>query len=302
MYNQQIKTKNKSLLKRRFLGLHVCSVVLLLGMYTGNAQAVWKATAGGQFYFSQLNTTGNASIESSFEPSGGITLGVSRSFNDNWSLHSGIELSYQQARTSINSYSDSQNAVDIEGESFEFIYELNNYSEKIQSTVLAIPLSVQYESNGSQTRFYTKLGASANFFLSPKATGKASSLTTSGFYERFNGTLTAPRFAGFGTFSDIEFAKNNVEIENSYNAFLELGVKEKILANNWIYVGIYAAYGLNNLAVNNATSLVQYNSNVPLEFINNSVLNASDQSNGAGFVDKINLNIIGVRVYYEFGI
>lgn len=302
MYNQQIETNVKSLLKRRFLELQVCSIVLLLGMYTSNAQEAWKVAAGGQFYFSQLSTSGATSIESGYEPSGAITLGISRAFNDNWSLHSGVNFSYLQARSSIGQYSDTQNTMDTEGERFEFNYALANYSEKFQSSVVSVPLGVQYESNGSQTRFYVKLGGSANFFTSSKSTGQANNLTTSGYYERFNATLTAPRFAGFGTFNDIEFTKNDVEIENSYHAFLELGVKEQLTTGNWIYVGIYAERGLNNLAINNGTSLVQYNQNMPLNFINNSLLNASNQATGKSFVEEVNLNTIGVRIYYEFGI
>ncbi len=207
-----------------------------------------------------------------------------------------------QASNSISSYNDRLEAVDVEGESFEFRYALDRYSENQQSMLLSIPVGVQYESFGNQTRWYAKAGASVNIFMSPTSKGSANTLITSGYYERFNGELTEPRFAGFGTFNNIEFGKNDLDINNSFNAFFEIGIKEKFGADQWVYFGVFVEYGLNDILENNGSSLIDYNTNAPMDFINNSSLNASLQSSGNALMDKLSMNIIGLRIKYEFGL
>lgn len=289
-----------SQLKTRFLHFCITTAILLLSFH-GYGQSDWKASVGAQLNFSELHVD-NETSTSSLSPSAGIQLGLSYQVTDRWSLHTGVGLSYVETTSRISNYSDQNDAVDLEGENFEFRYQLNEYSETQKSTVLSIPVALQYESKGAQTRFYSKVGASANLFLSPTIQGEATSLNTSGYYERFNGLLTAPRFAGFGTFNAIEFSENDLEIENSFNAFLELGIKER-LASGWLYIGVFMEYGLNDLLVNKeGASLLQYNQNNPQDFINNSVFNASTGANGAALIDKVTLNMIGLRINYEFGI
>ncbi|MDP5077223.1 MAG: hypothetical protein NWQ19_03965 [Nonlabens sp.] len=299
MSNQPyFKRKEMSLFNKFSMTLALACITMQLG----SAQQQWRAYAGSTFYFAELNADGQSGVKSVSEPSAGINLGIAAGLNDNWSIHSGLGISYIQTGNTVGSYRDVENTTDQEGESFEFRYNLTNYEEKQQSVLLSIPVSVQYETSGNQTRFYSKLGASANFFVGSKSTGSANSLVTSGYFERFNGELTAPRFAGFGTFENIEFTDKDLEIKPSYNAFVELGVKEQITTGHWLYIGAFVEYGLNDLSDNQGSSLIQYNQNQPIDFINNSVLNASNQTTGEPFLGKINLMMIGLRINYDFGI
>jgi len=300
MNNHQMIKIDMKLLKKNVLH-NLLLFITLTTMCSSFAQSNWRGSVGTQLYFAYLNTD-NGALDTNYEPGIGINLGVSYTFNETWSIHSGLNVSYLETSTSTRNYSDQVDAIDIEGEDFEFRYRLNNYSENQKSTVLSVPVAFQYESKGGQTRFYTRLGASVNVFLSPTSEGQASRLTTSGFFERFNGELTAPRFAGFGTFEDVDFAENDLEINNSYNAFIEIGIKERFGSNTWIYLSLFAEYGLNNLIENNNSSLIDYDQNAPIDFINNSSLNTSIQTSGTALFEDVTLNIIGFRVKYEFGI
>jgi hypothetical protein len=300
MKTNKINLKYMSPLKKRILRLSLLFVALT-SMDSSFAQSDWKASVGAQLIFAELNAD-NGLLNTSYQPGAGINFGISYALNENWNIHSGLGLSYLQTSTNIDTYSDQVDAVDTEGENFEFRYRLEQYSETQRSTVLSIPIAVQYESNGNQTRFYSKIGANANLFLSPKSKGSANSLTTSGYYERFNAELTAPRFAGFGTFENIEFGENDLEINNSFNAFLEVGVKENFGSGRWVYFGAFVEYGLNDILKSNNSSLLDYNTNMTTDFINNSSLSAAQQSTGKPFFDKVTLNTVGVRVKYEFGI
>jgi outer membrane protein W len=300
MNTNKTKSKKMSLLKKRVLRLSLLSMALTF-MCSSFAQSDWKASVGAQLYFAELKAE-NGLLDTDYNPGVGVNLGIAYALNENWSINSGLGLSYIETSTSIGNYSDQVDAVDMEGENFEFRYRLDQYSEYQKSMMLSIPIAVQYETKGNQTRFYSKIGASVNLFLDAKSQGEANTLITSGYYERFNAELTVPRFAGFGTFENIEFSERDLEINNSFNAFLEVGVKENFGAGRWIYFGLFAEYGLNDLLENKGTSLIDYNTNMPTDFINNSSLNASRQTNGAAFFDKVTLNIIGLRVKYEFGI
>lgn len=285
--------------RSRFFSLSLLCIALL-AMHSTQAQSSWKASVGAQMSFAELQAD-NDDLNTNMEFGGGLLLGVSYGVNENWSIHTGVGLSYLRTSNSFSSYQDALNATDIENEDFEFRYRLEGYSEEQRSALLSIPVAVQYESSGAQTRFYSKVGASVNLFLGASSQGEADQLTTSGYFERFNAELTAPRFAGFGTFNDIEFSESDIDIKNSFNAFVEIGIKENV-GSGWMYFGVFAEYGLNNLMENNNTSMIEYNQNTPLDFINNSSLNASNQISGNALFDKVMLNMAGLRIRYEFGL
>lgn len=301
MNKDQTKRKTMNQFKISSIKQPLLSMIVLLGLcLTVSAQSDWKASVGAQMQFSELKAD-NGLLQTSYDPGAGINLGISYKLTDNLSLHSGVGLSYLEASSSISNYSDEVSATDLEGENFDFRYSLQSYSETQKSTILSIPIGLQYETSGNQTRLYTKVGASAQIFLSPTTEGSANRLVTSGYFERFNAELTAPRFAGFGTYNEIDFTENDLEIKNSLNAFLELGIKENF-GSGWVYFGLFMEYGLNDLLENNGSSLINYNQDTPTDFISNSSLNASNQNTGMPFFEKVSLNIIGFRIKYEFGI
>ncbi len=285
--------------KNRFFALTVLCISFL-GMHSTYAQTNWKASVGGQMTLTDLQSD-SGNMNSNVEFGGGLLLGISYALNDNWSIHSGAGLTYLRTGNTFASYQDAVDTRDLENEPFEFRYRLEGYSEQQRSMMLSVPVAVQYESSGTQTRFYSKVGASVNLFTGATSHGEADQLTTSGYFERFNAELTAPRFAGFGTFEDIEFAESDLDINNSFNAFLEIGIKENI-GSGWMYFGVFAEYGLNNLLNNNNSSIIEYNQAAPLDFINNSSLNAANQISGNALFDKVTLNFAGLRIRYEIGL
>jgi hypothetical protein len=264
-----------------------------------NAQDV-HFSLGGQFQFTKLNTDG-ALTNTSFEPGVGVELGINLSLSDHWSLNTGVGFAAHQARAAISSLTGVQNnAQDLEGENFNFNYRISNYAEVQKFTNLSIPLNVQYESSG-HTRFYTRVGASYNVLMNPVQNSKAQRLTTSGYFDRFNATLTAPAFAGFGTYNQIDFAERDLEIKNSINATLEMGVKETLPNNAYLYIGAFVEYGLNDIKeeVTNA-GVLSFNSDNPTGFISNGVI-AAQNNTGVNYVDEAKLFFAGVRFRYQFG-
>lgn len=277
--------------------------VALLASNFSEAQSDLKFSVGSQFHFSQIQLE-SSKFENSIEPGAGVTAGISLGLNEHFSIHSGAGLNYYQSRNSIGTYSSFQDATDISGENFEFRYTANNYSEVQKLTAVTIPLAFQFETIGT-VRFYAKLGVEANFFINEKSESRATSLTTTGFFPRFNAVLDAPRFAGFGTYVNQEFNESDLELENSYNATLELGVKQMYSSGSALYVGAFFKYGVNDIS-NPAGSdgLISFDSQNPIDFRSTSVLNAVDRVQGSatGFTSQANLHVFGLAFRYEFSL
>jgi hypothetical protein len=296
-----ITYKKPSIKKTGILKSAAFTAVALLVGANSNAQSDLKFSVGSQFHFSQIQLE-SSNFESSIEPGAGIAAGISLGLNEHFSIHSGVGLNYYQSRNSIGNYSSFQDATDISGEDFEFRYTANNYSETQKLTALSVPLAFQYETSGT-VRFYTKLGVEANFFINEKSDSRATSLTTTGFFPRFNAVLDAPRFAGFGTYAHQEFNEADLELENSYNATLELGVKQMYPSGSALYIGAFFKYGVNDISnPRGSDGLISFDSQNPTSFRSTSVLNALDrvQSGASGFTTQANLHVFGVAFRYEF--
>jgi len=279
----------------------IFTVALFVGVavQTAKAQSPWSASVGAQFSLSELKSDDNARAGSEVGPGGALNLGVGYALNGNWSIHSGVGIGYLRNNTGLKNYSGSQDAVDIEGTAFEFRYTVTNYFENQSYTTASIPLAVQYESNGT-TRFYARAGASYTLFFNSEADGKASNITTTGFFDQLNAELDRPRFAGFGSFNNVDFAKQDIEIKNSINATLEFGVKQRLAEGRWMYIGLFFERGLNDLLDTTGGSLIQYNNANPTGFSVNPTLSATDQATGNTFVENTKLRSFGFKLWYSF--
>ncbi len=276
-------------------------VIVFLGglsLPTAMAQSPWHGSIGFQYSLTELRSD-NALIESDQSTGGALNLGVGYALNDSWSIHSGVGIGYLKNNASLLNYSGIQNAVDLEGEAFEFRYTLTGYSEDQRYTVVSIPLGVQYETAGA-TRFYARAGTSYNIFVTSEAEAGANSLTTKGYFEQINAELEGPRFAGFGTFEDVKFAKQDVDIKNAVNATLELGIKQRVAAKHWLYLGFFVETGLNDLLTSNGESLLQYTRESTTEFRANPSLNATDQNSGNALLENAKFRSFGLKLWYSF--
>ncbi len=269
-----------------------------LSLPTTMAQSPWNVSIGVQASSTELRSD-ESLIENDQSLRGGLNLGVGYALNERWSLHSGVGIGYLKNNTGLLNFSGKQNTVDIEGDAFEFRYTLTGYSENQRYTVVSIPLAVQYETAGA-TRFYARAGANYNIFVTSEAKAKANSLITTGFFEHLNAELEGPKFAGFGTFEDNTFAKEDIDIKNAINAILELGIKQSVAPNHWLYLGIFVETGLNNLLKSNGEGLLQYNRENPTDFQVNPSLNATDLSSGNAFLKDAKFRSFGLKFWYSF--
>lgn len=224
---------------------------------------------------------------------GGLSLGLNYNINPNLSVNSGLGISKLFNRKSLNTFSDSDLAIDQEGETFEFQYTVNNFLESNSYTALIIPLTFQYETLGD-IRFFVRAGGSYTLPFTGKTEANTSRINTSGFYERFNATLVEPRFAGFGEFNNINFQQQDLKLKESLNLLFETGVaiRQKFMSEKFSYLSIFTEIGVNQINEETTNGLLTYNTQNPTEFITTSVINANNDN----INDKTKLIFIGIRL------
>ena len=271
--------------------------LFLLTSFISKAQEI-NFSLGTQLHFSTFDIEG-ALGDTDIEPGAGLELGVQLKLSEHWSLNTGVGYAFHQARNSSSRLMGSQTTVDSEGENFTFAYQINGYSETQKFNNVSIPLNVQYEGSGA-TRLYVRAGASYNLMSNARQESRASRLTTSGYFPRFNGTLTAPAFAGFGSYNDIQFSEQDFELSNSVNATFEIGIKQQLANNSAMYFGAFIDYGLNDVVDSPAIDgTLSFNQTNPTGFISNGSFNA-DNGNSRQ-VEEAKLIFGGIKIRYQFG-
>ena len=294
-------TSNKKQKKVIRLLLSSFMVVMVFSYASCNAQSNLRLSVGTQLHFSEIELK-SSEFESSNRGGAGILVGISKGLDETWSLHSGVGLNYYRNRHAIKNYSGTQETTDMSGEAFEFRYTSNKFSEKQKLTAMTIPLAVQYESFGT-VRLYSKLGVEANLFIAEESDSKTANLKTAGFFPRINAVLNGPKFAGFGNYSKKEFNEDDLNVKNSYNAVIELGVKQIYPSGSAFYAGGFFKYGINNISSKGGSSgLVSFDTDSPTNFRSSSVLNALEnpQDGAKRISNEANFHVFGIVLRYEF--
>lgn len=224
-----------------------------------------------------LSSLNYKNVSTDFSDRLGFMGGFSYNYfiTNNWSLKSGLELSYYHAKADLNSIEGSVDAIDDEKESFKYQYTIGGYNETQKAYLINIPVMASFQTNRSNatTNLYVSGGFKLGLPISSKYKSNMSSITTKGYYPKNNVTYTDFIFRGIGSFSDIN-SNGNLKTNLQVLASLEFGIKNKIGDKLYLYSGLYFDYGLNSLTKKDKT-LIQYNEVLPKDIHNQSILNSN---------------------------
>jgi len=231
-------------------------------------------------------------------------LGYTIFFNDYFGIGTGAEIALYNAKVKSASFYSENSAVDISGDSFLHKSQIDGFEEKQKAFSVNIPLMFNFQTDGYH-RFYGALGAKIGIPLTADYKSSAGKITTSGYYGYENLEYTAPdfEFIGFGTFSD-EAGKGDVKFNTAYMVSAEVGMKWNLGGNTALYTGIYADYGLNDIAKREAKGVAVYNAKNPNDIGFNSILASQyTKSNGKpeNFTDKVSPLAVGIKIKLAFG-
>ena len=227
--------------------------------------------------------------------SGSFGLGYSFYFNRQWAINIGAE--YESFKTNLiySALQLSNNAVDIEGETFEYRYTAEGYDEEQKLNVINIPLTLQFQTDGDETKFYARVGGQISLINDAEYSTSIRNLTTSGYYPQYDAELFDPQFMGFGRYNNVSQESQDLAFDTSFAAVLEAGVKREIDNLGSLYIGLFCNYGLTTLRTDTeAANLVEYNTENPTDFTANSVL----QTDRA---EDIRLVSYGIKLRFAIG-
>lgn len=166
------------------------------------------------------------------------------SYSKKWKL--GIAVGYQQAKFSVgrDHIASNTDAVDFEGDPFVFKYFAKTYEETWSINQLNIPLTIEYSTLGV-TAFYFRTGIQYSVQLKNKVDLQYNNLQTSGYFPQWDVELTEPQFAGFGHFELLR-SSEEIKLDDRWAWIAEVGLKQRIDFNQYLYFGFYFDIGLND--------------------------------------------------------
>lgn len=173
-----------------------------------------------------------------------INAAYSYFFAPQWGVQAGIGLQSFNALSTLN-YISGSTVVDMDGDSYEFRSNYNNWQEKQDAFFFDIPVVLQYRhSISKKIGIIASVGGKISFPVSAGYKTSGGTLTTTGYYSQWDVELSDMPQHGFSTFTDF---KGNLSLKPAYMGIVDLGGLYKISEKIELYLGGYLNYGLNNL-------------------------------------------------------
>jgi Outer membrane protein beta-barrel domain len=186
---------------------------------------------------------------------GGLGIGYTYFLSNHWDIATGLDFMYNQNSyqlndgTIINSYE-----VDDQTSAFEYRVTPKNYNEEQHFVSLAVPIFLHYSSMLSrQTKWYLGLGGKILFPGKQTIKASADQMQISGYYPDLNILIDDLPSHGFGKVYSWK-GETSVNLEPTVLISIETGLIFTLKENMKLYTGIYADYGLTDLAKSNSNS------------------------------------------------
>lgn len=255
-----------------------------------NELSVWGL--GGISSFMYKPNEGSTTLD--FGGGGGI--GVGRFFNPNFGLRFGLEFMTYTSEFKAPSFETRYPLMDGDGDNFEFRTGFRNYKEVQKAMMFNIPIMACYE----QGWFYAQLGLKLGLSLNAPYTATADSIIMTGYYEDMSNTYKG-NMSDYG-FTNYTNTRHEGNIKMGLNLALaaEIGAKWKLNNKFSLYTGIYADYGLLNVAAKKNEYLIDYiqRNATANEHNYNSVLNSalSNTIGSKNFTDRVGMLSAGIKI------
>ncbi len=255
-----------------------------------NELSVWGL--GGISSFMYKPNEGSTTLD--FGGGGGI--GVGRFFNPNFGLRFGLEFMTYTSEFKAPSFETRYPLTDGDDDNFEFRTGFRNYKEVQKAMMFNVPIMACYEHGW----FYAQLGLKLGLSLNAPYTATADSIIMTGYYEDMNNTYKG-NMSDYG-FTNYTNTRHEGNIKMGLNLALaaEIGAKWKLNNKFSLYTGIYADYGLLNVAAKKNEYLIDYiqRNATANEHNYNSVLNSalSNTIGSKNFTDRVGMLSAGIKI------
>ncbi|MDR2123139.1 MAG: outer membrane beta-barrel protein, partial [Flavobacteriaceae bacterium] len=157
------------------------TALLAVGNLTAQDQSKHEFSLWGTGGLSALNYSTDVG-DSKGGLGSSLGIGYSYSLTDQWSIGTGLELSFHNSKTTFDSYSDSYASNDGEYD-FDFYTTVSGYEEKQNAAFLNIPVVAQFQTPVSgENKFYASGGIKIGIPVTGKYEISNTTMKNSGYY------------------------------------------------------------------------------------------------------------------------
>ncbi len=243
-------------------------------LYKTNADV--KAGAGGVFFFD-----------------------YAYSFRPNWSIVTGVSLSYAQTQAEAKAIKQrtQQTYIFDVPTTLYLESEFENLREKQEALFIHIPVMIRYQSTlEGNTQYYVALGGKIGLNVWNRGRAYADKLITTGNFEDFKQIFKDVITHNFTSTSNVNY-ENEMPLSNiDFSVAFEAGVKQTITRGTRLYVGLFCEYGIGSLTnKHKEDALVSYEPD-DSKIFNYIGLLASSHLDGK----KVNLFSAGLKMRFTF--
>lgn len=234
-------------LKLRKMKIKITIAIILLFNVSMKAQELTIKLNGGPSGILYDSALGNGKLKFG----GGIGVGYTYFFTNNWGISTGVEAVYNQNSFELkNGNTISNYEVDDQTSAFEYRVSPTNYKEEQHFISIAVPILLQYRTAlSSQTQLYFGFGGKVLFPGKQTVKASADQLQLSGYYPDMNLLIDDLPSHGFGQVNNWK-DKTTADLKTSFLLSFETGLTFKLKEKTQLYTGVYVDYGLSDLAKN----------------------------------------------------
>jgi hypothetical protein len=206
----------------------------------------FSAYGEGGLALPRYSLPAGVSSSSSSSGVGGGGLGYSFLFTDNIGLRTGVGASLLRSTVHLgDSFTSAIALTDEYYEPAELRSTFSGYVERQSVVMLQLPLLLHYQSKAyrRKLRYYARAGLRIELPLMGRYQARSASLVNELYYPSRDVALRDPAYKGLGVFSGVS-STGSLKQRLSLTAVAEAGVKWKLGARAFLYVGLYAGYGV----------------------------------------------------------
>jgi hypothetical protein len=225
---------------------------------------------------------------------GGGGVGYTYNLDEKVGITTGIEFSIYGGEVERERLDGYYSAAFNSSENFRFNYSITGYEEKQRTTMVAVPVMLQYKTQlgNKSVLFFVAAGAKIGLPVSVKTTAKYGTLTTSGDFEYENAEYHIPDYGFVTGQTGIENSKR-VSLKMAGILTLESGLRFSFSEKAGVYTGLFLDYGINSIQKTRAKNVTEYQAANPTQFKHHSVLESNT-------VEKINFISMGLKIRFAF--
>jgi len=205
-------------------------------------------------------------------PESGAQYSLEGSFFLTRSVGVGLGVGYANYASSVrlNNYTSSVETIDDGGDKILYNVNASNITEKEEVSAFEIPLFLAFRFPSTKVYFEGNTGVKVSIPVASSYNYTKGTITTTGYYEKYNIELVDMPEHGYQTVNDPAYA-GKLSTNTAFSVFAKVGCVIPT-GNLGIHISLYGSYGLNSILEPQTNVLMSYpNVSYPVTSLSNKI-------------------------------